>query len=167
MKSFNELSKEIHEQNKARGWWDKPRTAKTLAMLCITELAEGVEGDRKNTMDEHLPHRTSREVELADFVIRVLDLAGHNGVDCDAALLGIGSIVDAPYQDHMFDLVKMTCKLATLQSWQYSIIIRRAEVVAKKFGLDLWGAVDEKLEYNKTRRDHDRAARSERGGKRY
>ena len=39
--------------------------------------------------------------------------------------------------------------------------------LAGKMKLDLFGAIDEKLEYNRTRADHKRAARAAKGGKKY
>lgn len=57
-------------------------------MLIVTEIAEAKEGFRKNLMDEHLPNRPSIEVELADAIIRIADLAG--ALDLDLA----GAIVD-------------------------------------------------------------------------
>ena len=48
-------------------------------MLSVTELAEAMEGLRKDLPDDKLPHRTMLEVELADTVIRVFDLAGGLG----------------------------------------------------------------------------------------
>ena len=71
-----------------------------------------MEGDRKNLMDDHLPHRKMIEVELADAVIRIGDLAG-------------------------------------------------------KLGLDLGGAIDEKLVYNRNRADHKKENRLQEGGKKY
>lgn len=45
-------------------------------MLIVSEVGEAMEGFRKNKTDEHLPHRKSVEVELADAIIRIADLAG-------------------------------------------------------------------------------------------
>lgn len=66
------------------GWWDdKPKDPKQLGWLYATKLAlvhsevsEALEGLRKDKMDDHLPHRKAVEVELADAVIRIFDLAG-------------------------------------------------------------------------------------------
>lgn len=55
-------------------------------MLIVTEIAEGMEGHRKSKMDDHLPHRTMLEVELADGVIRICDLAGGLGFDLGGAI---------------------------------------------------------------------------------
>jgi NTP pyrophosphatase (non-canonical NTP hydrolase) len=45
-----------------------------------------MEGDRKDLMDDKLPHRKMREVELADAVIRIFDLAGAYGMDLGEAI---------------------------------------------------------------------------------
>ena len=68
--------------------------------------------DRKGLMDDKLPHRPMLEVELADAVIRVFDMAGG-------------------------------------------------------LGLDVAGAIVEKLAFNATRKDHTPEARRAEGGKRF
>lgn len=56
--------------------------------LCLThsEVSEAMEGHRKGLMDDKLPHRTMLEVELADAVIRIADLAGALGLDLGGAI---------------------------------------------------------------------------------
>lgn len=54
--------------------------------LIHSEVSEALEGARKDKQDEHLPHRKSVEVELADAVIRIMDLAGALGLDIGAAI---------------------------------------------------------------------------------
>lgn len=56
--------------------------------LCLThsEVSEGMEGHRKGLMDDKLPHRPMLEVELADAVIRIADLAGALGLDLGGAI---------------------------------------------------------------------------------
>ena len=62
------------------------RNTGQMLMLCVSELAEAMEGDRKDLMDDHLPHRKMMEVELADAVIRICDLAGGKGYDLGGAI---------------------------------------------------------------------------------
>lgn len=58
----------------------------TKLMLIVSELAEGMEAHRKGLRDSHLQHRDGLEVELADTVIRCMDLAGMLGYDLGAAI---------------------------------------------------------------------------------
>lgn len=56
--------------------------------LCLihSEVSEAMEGHRKGLMDDKLPHRTMIEVELADAVIRIADLAGALDLDLGGAI---------------------------------------------------------------------------------
>jgi len=78
---LNELAKQVHEANKK--WWTDPATGKPIQrnraemlMLIVSELAEAMEGERKDLMDDKLPHRKMAEVEIADALIRLLDYVG-------------------------------------------------------------------------------------------
>ena len=84
--SIKELQQKIHQQNIAAGWWDNPREKGTLLCLIHSEISEAMEGERKNLMDDHLPHRKMAEVELADAVIRILDYAHAFGYDIEGAI---------------------------------------------------------------------------------
>lgn len=129
---FNEFVTHCHTQSLDRGWWLDPSHTKDLAAgvrqispsweytayvglrlaQIMGEVGEGLEAYRKDKQDDHLPHRKGLEVELADAVIRIADLAG-------------------------------------------------------ALGLDLGGAITEKLEYNLQRADHNLAVRAQVGGKRF
>lgn len=83
------------------GWWIDTETGQdvrtwpekyfklwvgTKLALVHSEVSEGLEGHRKTLMDDKLPHRTMLEVELADAIIRAMDLAGGLGLDLGGAI---------------------------------------------------------------------------------
>jgi NTP pyrophosphatase (non-canonical NTP hydrolase) len=87
---INQLASQVHEAN--RKWWvdletglPKARNVGEMLMLTVSELAEALEGHRKGLMDDKLPHRQMLEVELADALIRLLDIAGGLGLDLGGA----------------------------------------------------------------------------------
>lgn len=105
--SINELSIEIHKNNVNAGWWTDLVTGEdlhgfkegypqhmayakrdVLNLLCLvhSEISEACEGVRKNLMDDKLPHRTMVEVELADAMIRMFDIAGAFNLDLGGAI---------------------------------------------------------------------------------
>lgn len=91
---FTVLSDALHAQNVQAGWWKDPHTGDPkdrnvgeLLMLIVSEVAEAMEGHRKGLMDDKLPHRLMIEVELADTVIRIFDLAGALELDVGGAIL--------------------------------------------------------------------------------
>lgn len=57
--------------------------------LCLShsELSEAMEGHRKGLKDDKLPHRPMIEVELADAMIRICDLAGALKLDLAGAVV--------------------------------------------------------------------------------
>jgi len=76
------------------GWWHdihtgelKERNVGEAIALVHSELSEALEAYRKDLMDDHLTHRKGLEVELADAIIRILDLAGGLGLDVGGALV--------------------------------------------------------------------------------
>ena len=84
------------------GWWTDLETGEDVRswepkhfnnwisaklMLIVTEVAEAMEGHRKGLKDTHLKHRGMLEVELADAVIRIMDLAGGLNMDVAGAIV--------------------------------------------------------------------------------
>lgn len=100
------LTKACHNRSWNAGWWhdlltNEPLNRNVPELLCLihSEISEGLEGYRKNLMDDKIPHRKMLEVELADAVIRIFDMAG--GLHLDVA----GAIVEkmefnAKREDH-------------------------------------------------------------------
>lgn len=84
---INNLVTLCHSRSKAAGWHDKQREVGTMIALIHSEVSEALEGFRKDLMDDHLPHRPMAEVELADAVIRICDLAGKEGFDLGGAIM--------------------------------------------------------------------------------
>lgn len=182
---YNALAKRIYEQNAAVGWWDDPnRCIFTAVQLISTEVAEATEGERKNLNDDHLPHRKMGEVELADALIRTLDLGGRAGWRYRPALgrpfmqYGNESIgrMHLSINSDVIDLAD-TVECGAVQGDFYvrsaqhdasfTHLIDTIEKVAKHLGYDLEAAVEEKLAYNAKRVDHKRSERAKENGKKF
>lgn len=90
MPDLNDYAKECHAANDK--WWRDPFTGERITrnkgeLLCLihSEISEAMEGERKNLMDDKLPHRRMAEVELVDAMIRIFDYAGAFGYDLQGA----------------------------------------------------------------------------------
>jgi len=103
MKNLTELRDKIHDNSRQKGFWDEPRNIGEALMLIVTELSEALESHRKTGTIKHLDvmvkkamnemeedefkeHfaimvKDSFEDEMADSIIRILDLCG--GLDID------------------------------------------------------------------------------------
>lgn len=178
MINYDQQAEEIYQQNKAVGWWDDPnRCVYQTLQLVSTEIAEATEGERKNLMDDHLPSRKMGEVELADALIRILDVGGRYNwkivpvdlpdqfSDPDLSIGGkhlfinaclIGLVHNLPHDLEAPDRATM---------YHYSSLVLAIVTTSETHGYDIEGAMVEKLQYNKNRADHKRANRAKEGGK--
>jgi NTP pyrophosphatase (non-canonical NTP hydrolase) len=93
---INVSAQRIHEINKDKGFWDKERNVGELLMLVTSELGEAMEAHRKGrhttsgsvgvplTNQEFETHvKDTFEDEIADAVIRLLDMAAGLGIDLE------------------------------------------------------------------------------------
>jgi len=90
--ALNSMVSECHGRSVRAGWYNDLKTGDPLTRnvgellaLVHSEVSEALEGHRKNLNDSHLPARKAIEVELADAVIRIFDLAGYLNLDLGGA----------------------------------------------------------------------------------
>jgi len=85
--TIGKLQEEVHRIAIEHGWWDKERSIGEALMLIVTELSEAMEAYRiGNPESDKIPGFSRLEEELADVIIRVLDLAGGIGLDIEGAI---------------------------------------------------------------------------------
>ncbi len=105
---LNEAAAKIHAAAVKKGFWDKPRETGTLLMLVNSELVEAMEADREDrfanltvfdnavaqitaldnevmfkklAFEKHV--KDTYEDEIADAMIRLLDLCGRKNIDIE------------------------------------------------------------------------------------
>ena len=82
------MSKYVHANAVEHGWWEEPREDGTLIALIMSEAAEALEALRKgNGPDEYCPQFSGAEVELADVIIRIMDMAEAKGWNVAGAIV--------------------------------------------------------------------------------
>jgi NTP pyrophosphatase (non-canonical NTP hydrolase) len=109
---LNELSKKVHENAKSKGFFDSEKNIGEMLCLIHSEVSEALEADRKNNYaevgtlvikgladknfgmsfndDSVFKHVFETEVkntfedELADVIIRVLDLCAFKAIDIES-----------------------------------------------------------------------------------
>ena len=87
---YNALAEKIHNDNVAKGFWPEDKSTRNVGealMLAVSELSEGLEAHRKDLNDDHLPQYKGLPVELADCVIRIMDLSFGLGLPVAEALV--------------------------------------------------------------------------------
>jgi len=169
--SLKDLRDEIHQENLK--WWTSlvtgepiKRNRKELLSLVITEISECLEGERKNLMDDKLPHRKMAEVEMADAYIRLMDFAGGFGL----------SVRPVPYDgtipdnkgEAMFELTELVIRIGNSSSSTWlNVALAYIDAYCRKHNYHLLGAITEKRAFNRTRKDHSHEARKAGNGKKF
>lgn len=103
---INILAKEIHQNNVQKGFYENEKNIGEMLALIHSEVSEALEADRKDkyttgtievinsfAIDEmfitdfNIGVKDTFEDELADIVIRVMDLAEFKGINLEAHIL--------------------------------------------------------------------------------
>lgn len=181
--NLTEMSRRVYADNRAKGFHDGKLDVARFLVLVITELSEAVEADRKGKhsnkegfelakkdfpwqdspatlehfFNAHL--KGTVEEELADSVIRLLDLAG--------AIASEVVIPDFPYSSKtkeqleevkanygLIEIVYYTCRTITDRASTGKKINDAIYAICNYcilYDIDLFWHIEQKLSYNKTR----------------
>lgn len=174
---LNSLSKEAYETAKAHGWHDKEYSDNHWLMLILTEVAEAVQADRKGLyaqrrmfeINAYTPQpnpeqhwififekfiKGSLEEELADIVIRCLDLAGLRGIDLTHALDSIDELSTETFGEWMFTETAYDMCFPVVTGNAEAAVLSTIEYVyhyCKAKGIDIEWFIAQKMKYNKLR----------------
>jgi NTP pyrophosphatase (non-canonical NTP hydrolase) len=78
-KNIRDWQRAVHANAKEKGFWDDERNIGEMLMLAVSELSEALEAFRK-----HDPANFAEE--LADTIIRVMDMAEGLGIDLESEI---------------------------------------------------------------------------------
>lgn len=179
--TLTRYAKDFHERSVAKGFWDVPHSIGHYLMLVVSELSEAVEADRLGKW-ARLDHDTidtlqriegaiyaqeflrlvkdSVEDEIADAVIRLLDLLGCM-IESGATLVGLDNVRGeyentAPPKELTDALLRVVCSSVLPLSFCSTLDavlapIKSLEQLCDHLDIDLMTHIELKLKYNETR----------------
>jgi len=87
---INEVVEKVHQNAIDKGWHTEKRSFGELIALCHSELSEALEeyrkGFKENVTYFHNQKPEGIPIELADAVIRIMDMCGLYGIDLEEAI---------------------------------------------------------------------------------
>lgn len=185
-KTINEWRDVVHANAVDKGWWPDERTLDEVICLIISELSEALEEYRngKPYIYYLCQHHDTRAgcpdkydgcqhgknegcalrkpegiaVEMADVLIRILDYAGHKGIDMTRATTDIATV----YHKEPITRVMMNVTYFLSNYWildddftgnEFNLCKAAAYIIKwfERQRIDVWEIVFIKHEYNKTR----------------
>ena len=177
MMDLNKLAREAYDIAKAHGWHEEEYSKEHSLMLIITEIAESVQADRKEkhadvakfkewqgnslplseeTMERRFKEdfesyiKNTVEDELADIIIRCLDLAGLRNIRLTTPTRGTGKLA-MTFPEYAFN----TCHVLTYThvplAERLENVIGRILFYCESNSIEIEWFIEQKMKYNRTR----------------
>ena len=180
---LNYYARKCHNRSVSKGFWNVPHSVGHFLMLAYGELHEAIEADRLDKWAKLDPDTIDTldriegaiyvqellrlvegtvECEIADAVIRLLDLLGWMLKDRAlsetevATDLGVSAFYisgEMTLADALWPILQEACCLCGKYAHRYAILysIKSLELLCDRPGIDLMAHIDLKLKYNETR----------------
>lgn len=89
IEEFSEVQRRVHKNAVDHGWWEEHRNKGELLCLMHSEISEAMEAIRrkKPKLSEKIPKFLEVEEELADVIIRIMDMSEYYGYNISSAVL--------------------------------------------------------------------------------
>lgn len=179
--NYNQLAAEVHANSVKHGWWENQPSIEHFLTLVVCELAEAVEADRKGikadialferriqekpseheaaTYEQRYAYWFEAHIkdsvgdELADAVIRLLDIAGAYNYNFSKPFAGYVALISPAnsFTENIGSI--MECVLChTLTTYnRVACSFVQIEWLAAQMGIDLAWHIKHKMQYNANR----------------
>lgn len=177
--NYTKLSKEIHENAVNHGFWENNPSKEHCLMLILSEVAEALEADRKSRhsaiiqsfdIDLSVAYKhedckgyyktlfeknvkNTVEDEMADIIIRLLDLGGALGMDFDkiAPCKYYRDFEKFSFCECAYGLCRGLCREITSVEKRIMFGLRYMEMWCEYLKIDIEFFVKHKMQYNAMR----------------
>lgn len=179
MKNLNELAKQIHENAKAKGFYDVERNEGEIYMLIVSELGEALEAHRKGEFADLAEYekqvslqsekgvfqpiifqtciKDSFSDEIAGTIIRILDFMYYLKPEFEITLLSdLESENSANVGEFLFEVVgnlwdSFNKFSAKMQHITLCVALSKLFIFCKIQNIDIMKHIKLKMQYNSTR----------------